>query len=104
VLVQQEHEAESNISKRRCSSSLQAKRPHIYFTPRALSSTLFRDHTLDEPHPDPDATFRIFNRQEKPGSSEQDRPLRGLCIPWPLPHWHDPIRSEACRRHIFLKF
>jgi hypothetical protein len=28
--------------------------------------------------------------QERPGSSEQDRPLQGLCIPRPLPRWHDP--------------
>jgi hypothetical protein len=28
--------------------------------------------------------------QEMPGSSEQDRQLRGLCIPRSLPRWHNP--------------
>jgi hypothetical protein len=36
------------------------------------------------------ARFCIPNRQEMPGSSEQDRQLRGLCIPRSLPRWHDP--------------
>jgi hypothetical protein len=36
------------------------------------------------------ARFCIPNRQEMPGSSEQGRELRGLCIPRPLPRWHDP--------------
>jgi hypothetical protein len=35
------------------------------------------------------ARFCIHNRQERPGSSEQDRQLRDLCIPLPLPRWHD---------------
>jgi hypothetical protein len=35
-------------------------------------------------------TFRIPNRQEMPGSSEQDRQLRDQCISRPLPRWHDP--------------
>jgi hypothetical protein len=33
--------------------------------------------------------FCIPNRQERPGSSEQGRKLRGLCIPRSLPRWHD---------------
>ena len=36
------------------------------------------------------ARFCISNRQEMPGSSEQGRELRGLCIPRSLPRWHDP--------------
>ena len=36
------------------------------------------------------ARFCICNRQEMPGSSEQGRKLRGLCIPRSLPRWHDP--------------
>jgi hypothetical protein len=36
------------------------------------------------------ARFCIPNRQERPGSSEQGRKLRGLCIPRSLPRWHDP--------------
>jgi hypothetical protein len=39
------------------------------------------------------ARFCICNRQEMPGSSEQDRPLQGLCIPRSLLRWHelDPL-------------
>ena len=36
------------------------------------------------------ARFCISNRQEIPGSSEQGRKLRGLCIPRSLPRWQDP--------------
>jgi hypothetical protein len=36
------------------------------------------------------ARFCIRNHQEMPGSSEQGRELRGLCIPRPFPRWHDP--------------
>ena len=36
------------------------------------------------------ARFCISNRQEMPGSSDQGRELRGLCIPRSLPRWHDP--------------
>jgi hypothetical protein len=36
------------------------------------------------------ARFCICNRQEMPGSSEQGRKLRGLCISRSLPRWHDP--------------
>jgi hypothetical protein len=36
------------------------------------------------------ARFCIPNRQEMSGRSEQGRELRGLCIPRPLPRWHDP--------------
>ncbi len=36
------------------------------------------------------ARFCIRNRQEMPGSSEQGRKLRGLCIPRSLPRWQDP--------------
>ena len=36
------------------------------------------------------ARFCILNSQEMPGSSEQGRKLRGLCIPRSLPRWHDP--------------
>jgi hypothetical protein len=36
------------------------------------------------------ARFCIPNRQERPGSSDQGRKLRGLCIPRSLPRWHDP--------------
>jgi hypothetical protein len=50
------------------------------------------------------ARFCIHKRQEMPGSSEQGRKLRGLCIPRSLPRvGTTPIRSRACRQHIFLK-
>jgi hypothetical protein len=54
---------------------------------------------------EPWATFRIHNRLKMPGSSEKDRLLIGPCISRPSPRVATtPIRSESCRRHLFLKF
>jgi hypothetical protein len=39
--VQQEHDEESSLPKRRCSNSLQAKSPHMNFTSRTRSNTPF---------------------------------------------------------------
>jgi hypothetical protein len=56
------------------------------------------------------ARFCILNRQEMPGSSEQDRKLRGLSMHSAVspalarPRSCRGIHSGACRRHISLKF
>jgi hypothetical protein len=63
----------------------------------------------------PWSAFVLFGRErggggdhvsmaKMPGSSEQGRKLRGLCIPGLSRVGTTPIHSVACRRHIFLKF
>ena len=49
------------------------------------------------------ARFCICKRQERPGSSEQGRKLRGLCIPRSLPRWHDPEPLSVLSAATILK-